>query len=229
MKWVLLPGFMGVADDWRAFAEALSGHGSISPSVLCAPYSGLPEREPFWLCGYSMGGRVAISLAQSPGCRGVISISSSPGLCGDRERSARAEADEQIAARLERLRNEAEFREFLNEWWSQPVFRGSTLTPGQREQLIQSRLSLDPRELAAHLRAFGPAAMPPLWEQWNTLAIPKLAIAGERDPKYAALAREMGEHRILANCGHQVPLEQPAALAAGVLAWRQSLPPEEPV
>jgi len=219
MKLVLLPGFMGVSTDWGAVIAALPG--SISATVLMAPYSDLLA-ERFVLCGYSMGGRVAISLANSAGCRGVISVSSSPGILDETERPARRAADEAIARRLEGLRNEAEFRAFLEEWWSQPVFGGSTLSPVSKESLIASRLKLNPVEVAHHLREFGPGAMRSHWEDWKHLSIPKLAIAGEGDPKYVALAKAMGSHEIVANSGHQIPLEQPAELARLIEKfWRQ--------
>lgn len=212
VKLIFLTGFMGVKADWDRVINQLTSHSSIEPQVLTAPYE-LAEREAFWLCGYSMGGRVAIALAASPLCRGVISVSGSPGIRDDAERGKRAEADERIAQRLENLRTETEFRDFLLEWWSQPVFGGSTLDETARRELLESRLSMNPRELAGHLRKFGPAVMPSLWGQWSQLSIPRLAIAGERDPKYAVLAREMGQHQILPNAGHQIPLEQPEALA----------------
>lgn len=210
MKLILLPGFMGVAADWVAFRAALPD--SIPSAVWPAPYSDLPAGE-FVLCGYSMGGRVAISLANSECCRGVISVSSSPGIADESERRIRLAADELIAQHLEKLRTEAEFRAFLEDWWSQPVFSGSTLSPTAKESLIVSRLKLNPAELARHLREFGPGAMRSFWADWNELAIPKLAVAGELDPKYVALVKAMGPHQIVADSGHQVPLEQPEALA----------------
>lgn len=213
MKLILLSGFMGDPADWTPFTTALEKLGSFDVAILAPPYRDQPLAEPFILCGYSMGGRVAISLATTPGCRGVISVSSSPGLRDSAERQTRAAADERIAQRFEAIQNEAEFREFLNEWWSQPVFGGSTLDPAERERLIASRLKMNPRDLAAHLREFGPAAMPSFWNEWTALKIPKLAIAGERDPKYVQLAKEMGDHRVIGHAGHQIPMEQPERLA----------------
>jgi len=222
MRLVLLTGFMGANSDWDTFIGCFRETAmakSFLPHVACAPYRELPADEPFVLCGYSMGGRVAISRADHPHCRGVISVSSSPGIRNPRERLARAEADERLARRIEALRGEEEFRAFLAEWWAQPVFQGTALGPEARESLAASRVSMDSRKLAAHLREFGPATMPSLWERWENLSIPHLAIAGANDPKYAAFAREMGEHTIIPCCGHQIPLEQPFQLAEAITTF----------
>ena len=213
MKLVLLTGFMGDPLDWFPTTAALVKFGIQDVSILSAPYRACLPAEPFVLCGYSMGGRVAISLANTAGCRGVISVSSSPGIRDESEARGRADVDERIAQRLECITDRAELRSFLTEWWSQPVFGGSTLGAEEKERLIASRLKMDPCELSSHLREFGPGVMPSLWDQWSALPIPKLAIAGERDPKYVALAQEMGECQIVAESGHQIPLEQPERLA----------------
>lgn len=223
MKLILLSGFMGAPADWMPFTTAMEKLVSFDFTILVAPYRDLPRGESFILCGYSMGGRVAISLASTPDCHGIISVSSSPGLRDSAERETRAAADERIAQRLEAIQTESEFREFLSEWWSQPVFGGSTLDPAEKERLIVSRLQMNPSDLAAHLREFGPAAMPSLWDQWTALKIPKLAIAGERDPKYVQLAKQMGDHRVISQAGHQIPMEQPAALAKSVAEFRSEI------
>jgi 2-succinyl-6-hydroxy-2,4-cyclohexadiene-1-carboxylate synthase len=220
MHLLLFGGFMGDAADWDGFLEAFSRRQEsrgITPVIRNAPYAetGEPPGEtPFLLCGYSMGARVALALSGHPFCCGLLSVSGSPGIRDEAEREARAVADELLARRMESLSGEEVFREFLREWWAQPVFRGSTLDESARERLVRSRLRRNPSELAAVLRRFGPAFMPSLWDRWESLPVPKLAVAGENDPKYAALAREMGDHVIIPGCGHQIPLEQPDRLAA---------------
>jgi len=207
---------MGDASDWEGFLDAFSRQQMpvrFTPSIPSAPWADLPCDGPFVLCGYSMGARVAISLSAHPACRGVVSLSGSPGIRNEEEREVRATADELLALRLESLTGEDDFRVFLRDWWSQPVFRGSTLCADSRERLVRSRLRMNPAELASQLRRYGPAFMPSLWDHWNALSVPKLAVAGERDPKYAALAPEMGDHVIIPGCGHQIPVEQPALLA----------------
>ena len=78
----------------------------------------------------------------------------------------------------------------------------------------------DPRSLAAALRGLGTGVMEPLWDRLGSLAVPITLVAGERDAKFAAIARRMAaalpqaELVLVPGAGHAVALEDPAAVAA---------------
>ena len=134
------------------------------------------------------------------------------------ERAKRRGADEELAAWIE----EAPIEAVVDRWESQPVFADQPpeLVAAQRP----GRLRHDPRALAATLRSAGQGAMEPVWERLGALDLPLLAIAGERDERYAdfgpADRRARSERAcaaVVPGAGHAAQLEQPAAVAALVL------------
>jgi 2-succinyl-6-hydroxy-2,4-cyclohexadiene-1-carboxylate synthase len=170
------------------------------------------------LFGYSMGGRLALyaALHRPHAVAKLILESASPGIADDAERAARRHNDTALADRIEREGVPA----FVEYWENLPLF--ATQTPAQRAQLRPIRLAQNPRGLANSLRGMGTGAQPSLWERLGALRMPVLLIAGELDPKYSAIARQMSER--IANCtlaiipgaGHTVHLEQPDAYAAAL-------------
>ena len=84
-------------------------------------------------------------------------------------------------------------------------------------ELARRRLRNDPGELARSLRGMGTGRQPPLWGALPALAMPALAVAGELDPKFAALARRMEREApplraaVVPGAGHNVHLERPGA------------------
>ena len=143
------------------------------------------------LCGYSMGGRLALHAAlRDPGrYRGVVTIGASAGIEEPVARSARAEADERLAGWMETM----PIAEIVSVWERQPLFadQGDALVEAQRE----GRLSHDPRELALLLRTAGQGdARPGLARARDAAA----AAAGARGrPRRALRARRRadGRHR----------------------------------
>ncbi len=233
---VLLHGFGGTRRMWdpvvahldsqryRPLALDLPGHGELAsykrPIEFAACVRAVLEAAPdrFALCGYSLGGRVAlhVALAATARVERLVLVSSSAGVEDPAERARRREADEALAKRLE-----AEpFESFVQEWSEQPLFAAD---PPEAVELARSdQRRNDPRSLAAALRGLGAGAMRPLWGELGGLAIPTTILAGERDAKYRALGERMG--RLLPHArisilpgGHRLPLESPRELA-GALA-----------
>lgn len=230
MPLVLLHGFLGDGTEW---AEVHRGLAASLPCVcpdlepadswdeaVAQVIEWLPER--CLLGGYSMGGRVAMAVAQRVPERlaGLIVISANPGLA-DSERADRAAADERIAQRL--LQDPLE--EFLNWWYSQPVFAGST--PEIRRDWIHDRQTLDRPRQANLLRCFSVAQQPNLWHAWTAWEFPLLGIAGTRDEKYAGLLRQMQSLNprlqtcFVPNVGHAVHREAPEAVVAAIQSFVQ--------
>ena len=169
----------------------------------------------FVLCGYSLGGRVALQLALAAPARvrRLVLVSSSAGIADDAERRERSRSDRALAEKLET----DPFEDFIESWRTQPLFAQD---PPRVDQLArEDHRRNSPVGLAAALRGLGTGEMQPLWERLGELGMPVSVIAGERDAKFRELGERMvsrlpaGEMQILAG-GHALALECPQALAA---------------
>jgi 2-succinyl-6-hydroxy-2,4-cyclohexadiene-1-carboxylate synthase len=232
---VLLHGFSGTGRAWdgvalqlqregyRPLAPDLPGHGSASgfePPITfarCAGHvlTGAPER--FTLCGYSLGGRVAlhVALAEPERVSRLVLVSSTAGIEDATERAERRRADRRLARELET----APFEQFIERWRTQPLFAGD---PPEVDRLArEDQRRNDPLALATALRALGTGEMAPLWERLPELTMPVRVVVGERDAKFRELGERMvallpdSELTVIAG-GHNLPLENPLALAASL-------------
>ena len=228
---VLLHGFGGTHRAWegvvglldperyRPLALDLPGHGenadatrpitfaSASTHVLAAS----PER--FILCGYSLGGRIAlhVALAAPERVRRLVLVGVNPGIENEAERAARRESDRALADELERV----PFEEFIESWRTQPLFAADPPEVGALAREDQRRNR--PDALAAVMRGLGTGEMAPLWDRLPTLPMPVTVLVGERDTKFRALGQRMVElltdgKLVLEPGGHGLPLENPAAI-----------------
>jgi 2-succinyl-6-hydroxy-2,4-cyclohexadiene-1-carboxylate synthase len=229
---VLLHGFSGTRRAWdgvlelldheryRPLALDLPGHGDASDAQRPITFAGCVQAvlavapESFTLCGYSLGGRVAlhVALAAPERVSRLVLVSSGAGIEDVSERVARREADEQLALALEG----APFEEFIERWRVQPLFAHEPPAISQLAREDQRRNR--PDALAAVLRGVGAGAMEPLWNRLGELEMPVTILVGDRDVKYLSIAQRMldrlrdAELRVLCG-GHGLPLESPAALA----------------
>lgn len=232
---VLLHGFSGTRHAWdgvaahlhsqryRPLALDLPGHGRESELAGPVSFGGcvehVLERAPsqFTLCGYSMGGRVAlhVALAAPERVRRLVAVACSPGIEDSAERAERRRADRELADELERI----PYEDFIERWRSQPLFAADPpeVVALAREDQLRNR----PAPLASVLRGLGTGEMQPLWRRLCELRMPVSVIAGDRDAKFRALGERMVE--LLANArmtvvagGHALPLENPAAVAGAL-------------
>jgi len=230
---VLLHGFTQTRQSWRLTVAALGGrHRALAPDLpghgqaasrpasfaACDAYVRALGGERFALCGYSMGGRIALHAALTLGERveRLVLIGTSPGLADPAERAARRAADEALAGRIGAIGVEA----FAREWAAQPLFAG------QPERVAAAahadRLRNSAPGLAAALRGLGTGTMEPLWDRLGELAIPVTLVAGERDEKFRAIADRMAAAIqsarvvIVPGAGHAAHLERPEAVAAAM-------------
>jgi 2-succinyl-6-hydroxy-2,4-cyclohexadiene-1-carboxylate synthase len=223
---VLLHGFTQTGRSWapvvaqlgeryRCFAPDLPGHGDAAErrpasfDAVAAYLAALPF-DSFVLCGYSMGGRLALDAAlRHPGrVERLILIGASPGIADDAERERRRRADLELAGRIERIGVEA----FADEWAAQPLL--ATQTRGVAAAAREDRLRNTAPGLAAALRGMGTGVMTPLWDRLGELSMPVTLVAGELDQKFRAIAEQMGvgELVVVEGAGHAVHLEQPHAV-----------------
>jgi 2-succinyl-6-hydroxy-2,4-cyclohexadiene-1-carboxylate synthase len=229
---VLLHGFAGTRRTWDGVLAHLPA-GSFDPLALDLPGHGGEAEGPgpisfarcaehvlarapasFTLCGYSLGGRVALHLALAAPQRvaRLLLVSTSPGIPDDAERARRRASDRRLARELER----APFEDFIARWNAQPLFAGDPPEVGDLAREDQRRNR--PDALAAVLRGIGVGEMSPLWDRLPELRIPVDVLVGDRDRKFQQLARQMidllPDGRVIpARGGHRLALENPTAVA----------------
>jgi 2-succinyl-6-hydroxy-2,4-cyclohexadiene-1-carboxylate synthase len=228
---IFVPGFMQPAEAWADVAERLPQR---YPSVLLRHAE--HEREgriaeiaaaaeevdgEVVLCGYSLGGRLALNAAVRAPERyaAVVVLGAAAGIDEPTSRRARREADEKLAAWMETQPIE----KIVEIWERQPLFAD------QSERLIEAqrpgRLSQDPRSLALLLRTAGQGAMDPIWGRLHTLDMPILALAGARDERYRRATRRIaaeapqGYAAVIEHAGHAAHLQRPGEFADALLAF----------
>lgn len=228
---VLLHGFGGTKRAWddviagvpaeryRPLALDLPGHGANAGAERPITFSGCvryvldraPER--FVLCGYSLGGRVAlhVALAAPERVTRLMLVSSTAGIEDAAERAARSDRDRGLADMLEHAGVEG----FLERWRAQPLFAAD---PAAVDELACADYRRNPPDaLAAVLRGIGTGEMKPLWDRLPELSMPVKVLVGERDVKFVKAGRRMAEllpdaELIVAPGGHRLPLECPDAV-----------------
>lgn len=246
MEWVvLLHGFAGTARYWdqvlarlpgeryRSLALDLPGHGSLGQDsgaegsrgdvVAAIDLDGCIESvlarapERFTLCGYSLGGRLALRVALGAPERvtKLVLVASSPGLEDPLQRAQRREADRELAEQIEA----GSIEQFAERWCAQPMFAAD---PEPVSALARADyLRNHPRQLAAVLRGLGTGEMASVWDRLGELLMPVVVVAGDRDAKSQTIAWRMVElvpdaRLKLARGGHRLPLESPSAVAAAI-------------
>jgi 2-succinyl-6-hydroxy-2,4-cyclohexadiene-1-carboxylate synthase len=232
---VLLHGFAGTGRLWdpvvarldgeryRPLAPDLRGHGTaaarrpVSFDAIAEDVLGLVA-HPFTLCGYSMGGRIALhtALVAPERIDRLVLVATTAGIEDLAERTERRAADDALAGATEQGSIEA----FADRWTAQPLFAG---TPPQAAAAWRADiLDNEPAALAAALRGVGTGSMEPLWERLGELTMPATVLAGSRDAKFLALGERLaaalprGELEIVQGAGHGIPREDPAAVAAAL-------------
>ena len=232
---VLLHGFGGTRHAWdgvvahldaqryRPLALDLPGHGEASaghgPITFSACVEHVLERAPdrFTLCGYSLGGRIALqaALAAPERIGRLVLVSTTAGIEDAGERERRRAADEQLAGELET----GPYERFIERWRAQSLFADEPLRVAELAREDQRRN--DPLALARVMRGLGAGEMEPLWGRLDELRMPVAVVAGARDEKYLAIAGRLealiprARLHVL-DGGHALALECPGALA-GVL------------
>ena len=236
---VLLHGFTQTGRSWQPVAAALAGryraaapdlpgHGAFAerrPATFpaCDAYLRAVSDKPYVLCGYSMGGRVALHAAFALGdrVRRLVLVGASPGIEDPGERAARAASDAALADRIEAIGVDA----FAAEWEAQPLFAG--MPRGVAELAAADRRRNTATGLAAALRGLGTGVMPSLWGRLPGLDTPVDLVVGERDEKFRAIAERMAPAlpsarvTVVEGAGHAVHLEAPDAVVGVLRNGRQ--------
>ncbi|MCF7990874.1 MAG: alpha/beta fold hydrolase [Thiohalocapsa sp.] len=229
-RYLLLHGFTGDHRDWRpwpaagapALAVDLPGHGRSPDPVgdygdeIARLLSALPPSIDH-LIGYSLGGRLALSLLAAAPHRFAAAtiVSAHPGLEKPAERAARAAADRRW---IRLLRNQG-IAAFVDVWEGQPLFASQRALPlSARRRQRAGRLSQRAEGLARNLECFGLAQMPSTWSALAAYPGRLEWVVGERDDKFVSLALALRRRRPrtvlhrLPGVGHNILLEAPERL-----------------
>jgi len=220
---VFVPGFMQPGDAWAPVAERLPeryssvliDHAEHSFEGRLGEIAGAGEGAV--LCGYSLGGRLALHAALRSPERypGLVTVGTSAGIDAPGTRAQRAQADEKMASWMETQTIE----QIVDVWERQPLFADQSDVLVERQR--PGRLRQDPRALALLLRSAGQGALEPVWQRLRDLGgMPVMAIAGSLDQRYSEaalrLARETprGRAEIVEASGHAPQLQRPEEVAA---------------
>lgn len=240
---VFLHGFSQTAESWKPVAEHfvrtghqcvlvdLPGHGA-SAGVRAdlrrtADMLASPGGTGVWV-GYSLGGRAAlhVALMYPHLVHALVLLGANPGIDDEDERARRRADDDRLATRLLEIGVET----FLDEWTALPLFGGRPITEAERAD----RLRNTTEGLASSLRLAGTGAQDSLWPRLRELNMPVLALAGERDEKFAAIARQLadaaprGEWALVPGAAHAAHLERPDAVIDAIERFSGSGPRPAP-
>lgn len=232
---VLLHGFMGdgrcfdllvsqLRDTFHIVTVDLPGHGQTRGATTAARYKTEEQLldlkllfedmslPPFFLYGYSMGGRLALRFAlQHPAMlKGMILESAHAGIKSPSTRKQRSKKDHRWARWIKR-----DFSSFLS-WWQQlDIFQTHSPAGNQQSWYTKIQHSQDPEQLAMSLQKFGQGAVPPVHRHLSQLYLPTLLATGEYDAKYRERMKRMqadlphAQLKIISDAAHRVHLDAP--------------------
>ena len=173
------------------------------------------------LCGYSMGGRLALCYAYTYPERvlGLILESSSPGIKDKRPREKRINEDEELS----RFILSHSINEFVDLWVNKEIFATQLrFSEGKRQEIKKSKMKNNPIGLSNSLLGFSTGKMPNLYSQLKKMKTQVLLLTGELDTKFTALNKSIvkkfptAKHLTIKNAGHTIHLEEPAKFTAAV-------------
>lgn len=243
---VFLHGFLGRADDWSPVVQKLAdqfdlmtidlpGHGVSADvptelfdfSFACEAIKATVSQSMsgrFILCGYSMGGRIALQFAlKYPALvKSLVLVSASPGIESESARLSRLASDEKLAERLSSI----PLNQFIDEWYQQLLFASLRNSP-MYTSVAAARASGDRAAIARALVGFSTGRQHPLWDRLKELQMPVCYVAGESDTKYTAIGRRvadlcpLGKLHIIPGAGHAVHIEQPEELSRVIASFVQ--------
>ena len=241
---ILLHGFTGSANDWKDIAKMLDkGFNKIAIDLIGHGNSSSPTDIKFYkidsiidqieeiiqrtglkeviLCGYSMGGRIALNFAlfKSNLVKGLILESSSAGIKNKKERETRKNDDDELASYI----NNNPIEDFINKWLDQEIFGTIRRFSNEKIKLIKEEKMKNSRTgLANSLRGFGTGVMPYLGTELIKLKKPTLLISGGLDEKFTQINKSLrklfpsAKHKIISTAGHNIHLEEPKKFAEAV-------------
>jgi 2-succinyl-6-hydroxy-2,4-cyclohexadiene-1-carboxylate synthase len=238
-RMVFLHGFTQAGASWNPVLEAcadlaadvvlpdLPGHGRSNSTALNLNDTAdvlASTFGPAFYVGYSMGGRLALHMAvRHPNhVHGLLLFGATAGLATEPERTQRREADELLARNLEAT--------VLQRWLSNPMF--ATLPDDPEGLLLRQQNTVT--GLASSLRLSGTGSQDSLWGELETIRVPTIIAAGDRDEKFTAIGQALtarigpnARFTSVANAGHACHLEQPQQATKLITQLLSGAPPLE--
>ncbi len=211
---VFFHGFLGDGQDWapivaqfpnrQCWAVDLPGHGH-TPIVATDSFDGILQTilsdlatigPKVDVVGYSMGGRLALQIADvAPQQVGRLIIeSASPGIDSPAERRARGLFDKLVIQKLQCLPPE----QFVDWWCAFPMF-GNLQDHPNYPTLRSNRAGFNANQVELAYQILGATARPSLWPRIAQLGVTAY-ITGQHDVKYKQIAQQLQ-----ANCP-QIPV-----------------------
>ena len=178
--------------------------------------------DRYYLMGYSMGARIALSYAleYESEIKGLILESGSVGIASDAERLERRKADEDLAIRIE----DHDGAWFATRWAEAPIFESQKqLSEGVEELIYLRRSNNSTYALACTLRGSGQGVMPYVGDKLEKFSVEGLYVSGALDTKYTTIGRDVFgklpnfKHVIVEGAGHNVHIEKPQMFEQAVL------------
>ena len=182
--------------------------------------------DSYYLMGYSMGARIALSYAlqYDSEIQGLILESGSVGIASDVERAERREADEDLAVHIENH----DGAWFATRWAEASIFESQKqLLPAVTELIRLRRAHNSPYALACTLRGSGQGVMTYVGDQLEKLSCKGLYVSGALDTKYTTIGRDVFgklpnfKHVVVEGAGHNVHIEKPQLFERAVLDFLQ--------
>lgn len=235
----LLHGFTGSANDWNGIAQGINNNFiPISIDLIGHGKSDFPNELKYYqadslveqikkitthfteeksiLCGYSMGGRLALSFANKyPGkLKGLILESSTYGIKDETERKVRRKQDKELTEFIQTH----SIDEFADIWLDNEIFNSLKQLPKEKFNLLKEEKKKNKkRGLINSLLGFGTGSMSCLFNNLKNIRIPTLLITGEFDRKFSEINKEMekelpnAKHSVIINAGHNTHIENTKA------------------
>lgn len=233
---LFIHGFTGSSDDWNSISKELpENFVSICIDLIGHGKSDKPTNKTFYsidyqikiiedllvqlkveeliICGYSMGGRIALNFAvKNPQkIKALIIENTNPGIEDDSERSKRRKSDEQISGFI--LNKSIE--QFIDYWLSLHIFTSLVDLPAPKYSELRSRkLNNSKTGLANTITEMSPGKIQSIWESLDKFDFPILLVGGEKDKKYVEILKKMNsilhdsKMEIIEKAGHNVHFER---------------------
>lgn len=220
---VFLHGLLGSQGDWQGVLTLLQNFPQFRPLTIDLPFHGKSKNiacqdfadlraqlhqtlmtllgdTPFFLVGYSLGGRVALDYTfhvKNPHLLGTILEGTNIGLKTEAERKARWQNDQYWA---NRFRTEP-ITQVLNDWYQQAVF--AHLDACKRSILIKKRQNNSGENIAQMLESTSLAKQQDYSDLLKTNDKNITVFIGEKDQKFRKIAIENQlSYILIANAGH---------------------------
>ncbi|OOF68752.1 2-succinyl-6-hydroxy-2,4-cyclohexadiene-1-carboxylate synthase [Rodentibacter caecimuris] len=234
---IFLHGLLGTRSDWQKLIEMLPHfrcmaidlpyHGSekntpiqnfddVSQFLSNKIYS-MVGNEPYFLIGYSLGGRLALHYTLSEkvkkhNLQAVVLEGANFGLQNEQEKQQRWLNDQYWANRF--MQESA--HHVLNAWYQQSVF--SHLTVKQRNKLIEKRTPNCGRNIGKMLLATSLAKQPDFSTKVRSNSSMFFYFCGEWDHKFQTMAvQHQLNLTLIPNAGHNAHLENPNDFAKSLI------------